>query len=140
MSNSLIDVIEREGMRTDIPDFKIGDTVRVSLKFKEVSKASNNPGGSKNNRTAATVKEEIKHQIFEGVVIARKNGGIRETVTVRKISAGVGVEKVFCLHSPQIDSIAVVKRGRVRRAKLYYLRDRTGKAAKVPAAKLTYNK
>lgn len=137
MSNSIIDIIEKESIRTDLPAFNIGDTIRVSFKFKEITKATNSPGGSKNNRQAAGVKEEIKHQSFEGIVIARKNGGCRETVTVRKISSGIGVEKTFCINSPQVDGIKVVKRGRVRRAKLYYLRDRSGKAAKVPAAKIT---
>ena len=90
---------------------------------------------AKNARTDKSVKEEIKSQTFEGLVIARRGGGISETFTVRKISYGVGVEKTFMLHSPQIESIQVVRKGSVRRSKLYYMRGRTGKAAKVKAAK-----
>ena len=110
MSN-IIDVIEKEGMRTDIPAFNIGDTVKVFVKVVEGN------------------RERL--QGFEGVVIARKNGGIRETFTVRKISYGVGVERTFPLHSTRIDHIEVVRHGKVRRAKLYYLRERSGKSAKV---------
>lgn len=140
MSN-IIDLIEKEGMKKDIPEFCIGDTVKVHLQFKEISKASASPGGSKNIRVDKTIKEEIKHQAFQGIVIARKNGGLRETFTVRKIAAaGIGVEKIFQLNSPSISSIEVVKKGRVRRAKLYYLRGRTGKAARVPNAKIVYKK
>ena len=110
MSN-IIDVIEKEGMRTDIPQFAIGDTVKVFVKVVE------------DNRE--------RLQGFEGVVIARKNGGIRETFTVRNVSYGVGVERTFPLHSTKIDHIDVLRHGKVRRAKLYYLRDRSGKAAKL---------
>lgn len=105
-----IKVIE-EGYKKEIPPFRIGDTVSVSTIIKEGE------------------KERI--QIFTGVVIGRKGGSIRETFTVRKISYGVGVEKVFPIHSPLVDNIKVVKHGVVRRAKLYYLRDKKGKAAKV---------
>lgn len=105
-----IKVIE-EGNKKEIPPFRIGDTVDVSIKIKEGE------------------KERI--QVFSGVVIARKGGSIRETFTVRKISYGVGVEKVFPLHSPVLDNIKVLKQGVVRRAKLYYLRDKKGKAAKI---------
>lgn len=105
-----IKVIE-EGYKKEIPPFRIGDTVDVSIKIKEGE------------------KERI--QVFSGVVIARKGGSIRETFTVRKISYGVGVEKVFPLHSPVLDNIKVLKQGVVRRAKLYYLRDKKGKAAKI---------
>lgn len=105
-----IKVIE-EGFKKEIPPFRIGDTVSVSMKIKEGE------------------KERI--QVFTGVVIARKGGGIRETFMVRKISYGVGVEKIFPIHSPLVDNIKVVKQGVVRRAKLYYLRDKKGKAAKV---------
>ena len=108
---NIVDQIEKESMRTDIPDFKIGDTVKVFVKVVEGT------------------RERL--QGFEGVVIARKNGGIRETFTVRRISFGVGVERTFPLHSPKIDHIDIVRHGEVRRAKLYYLRDRVGKAAKV---------
>ena len=114
---NIIDAIEKEGMRTDIPAFAIGDTVKVFVKVVEGN------------------RERL--QGFEGVVIARKNGGIRETFTVRKISYGIGVERTFPMHSPKIDHIDIVRSGEVRRAKLYYLRERTGKAAKVKAAKIS---
>lgn len=107
----LIKAIEQEQIRTDLAQFDIGDYVKVHLKIKEGN------------------RERI--QIFEGTVIAKKGGGLKETFTVRKISYGVGVERVLPLHSPKIDKIEVVRKGKVRRAKLYYLRDRVGKAAKV---------
>ena len=110
MSN-IIDAIEKDGMRTDIPAFNIGDTVKVFVKVKEGN------------------RERL--QGFEGVVIARKNGGIRETFTVRRVSFGIGVERTFPLHSPKIDHIDIVRHGDVRRAKLYYLRERSGKSAKI---------
>ena len=110
MSN-VIDLIESEGIRKDIPDFQAGDTVRVFVKVVEGN------------------RERL--QAYEGLVIARKNGGIRETFTVRRISYGVGCEKVFPVHSPSIVSVETVRRGKVRRAKLYYLRERVGKSAKV---------
>lgn len=103
--------IEREYLRSDIPEFRPGDTVRVHVKVREGA------------------KERI--QVFQGVVIARRGGGTRETFTVRKISSGIGVERVFPLHSPTIDSIEVVRHGKVRRAKLYYLRKLRGKAARI---------
>ncbi len=106
---NIIDVIEKENMKSNIENFKVGDTVKVHQKIAEGD------------------KERI--QIFEGLVIARKNGGIRETFTVRKISYGVGVEKTFPVHSPKIAKIEVVKSGNPRRAKLYYMRNLTGKAA-----------
>ena len=109
--SELIKAIDAESMKTDLPVFNVGDTVKVGYKIIE--------GG----------KERIQN--FEGIVIARKNGGIQETYTVRHISYGVGVEKTYPLHSPKIASITVVRKGKVRRAKLYYLRDLTGKAAKV---------
>ena len=115
MSN-LIDAIEASQLKTDIPDFKVGDTVRVHAKIIEGD------------------KERI--QVFEGVVISRANGGNRATFTVRKISYGVGVERVFPLHSPRIDKIEVVSRGRVRRAKLYYLRELSGKAARIKGTRV----
>lgn len=111
---NIIDQLEREGMKENVPAFEIGDTVKVTVKIAEGD------------------KERL--QSFEGVVIARKNGGIRETFTVRKISYGVGVEKTFPLHSPKIASIEVVRKGKPRRAKLYYIRNLTGKAAKVKSA------
>ena len=106
-----IRVLEQEQLRSDIPAFRVGDTVRVNVKVVEGT------------------RERIL--TFEGVVIARKGGSINETFTVRRVSYGIGVERVFPLHSPRIDSIVVTKHGKVRRAKLYYLRDRVGKAAKV---------
>jgi len=98
-------------MRTDIPDFEPGDTVKVHVKVVE--------GG----------KERI--QVFEGVVLRRSHGGLRETFTVRKISQGIGVERTFPVHSPMLDKIELVRKGRVRRAKLYYLRERSGKSARI---------
>ena len=104
-------VVEQAQLRGEIPDFAPGDTVKVHVKVVEGN------------------RERI--QVFQGVVIARRGDGIRETFTVRKLSFGVGVERIFPLHSPIIDKIELVTRGDVRRAKLYYLRDRVGKAAKV---------
>ncbi len=108
---NLVDIIEKENIKKEVPDFNIGDTVRVFVKVVEGD------------------KERL--QAFEGVVIAKRNGSIRESFTVRRISYGVGVERTFPIHSPRIDHIEVVRTGKVRRAKLYYLRDLTGKAAKV---------
>jgi large subunit ribosomal protein L19 len=106
------DLVDVAGLRTDVPDFRPGDSIRVHVKVTE------------GNRTRV--------QIFEGDVIARRGSGIRETFTVRKISFnGVGVERTFPVHAPIIDHIEVVRRGKVRRAKLYYLRDRVGKKAKI---------
>lgn len=110
MSN-IIAEIEKEYMKTDVPQFNVGDTVRVSVKVKEGN------------------RERI--QAFEGIVIAKKNGSVRESFTVRRVSFGVGIERTFPLHSPRITDIVVIKRGRVRRAKLYYLRNLSGKAAKI---------
>ena len=107
----LIKALNQETLSKAAPQVEIGDTVRVHVKVKEGS------------------RERI--QVFEGTVIAKKHGGIEETFTVRRISYGVGVEKVFPVYSPSIDKIEVVRHGKVRRAKLYYLRDRMGKAAKV---------
>jgi large subunit ribosomal protein L19 len=106
-----LDQIEGAQLRDDIPDFGPGDTVRVHVRVIE--------GGRE------------RTQAFEGVVIARKGGGIRETFTVRKVSFGVGVERIFPLHAPIIQTIEVLRRGDVRRAKLYYLRDRVGKATRI---------
>ena len=110
--NEIIRSIESAQLKTNIPAFNVGDTVRVQVKVVEGS------------------RERL--QAFEGVVIARRNGSVRETFTVRRTSYGVGVERTFPLHSPRVDSITVVRRGKVRRAKLYYLRERSGKAAKFP--------
>ncbi len=98
-------------MKEEAPSVRVGDTVRVHIRVKEGS------------------RERI--QVFEGTVIAKKHGGIDESITVRRISYGVGVEKVFPLHAPAVEKIELVRRGKIRRAKLYYLRDRVGKAAKV---------
>ncbi|MFB1049592.1 50S ribosomal protein L19 [Paraliobacillus sp. JSM ZJ581] len=107
----LIDEITKEQLRTDHPDFRPGDTVKVHVKVVE--------------------GERERIQVFEGVVIKRQNGGISETFTVRKISYGVGVERTLPLHSPRVDKIEVSRRGKVRRAKLYYLRNLRGKAARI---------
>ena len=133
--NTVIETIGKEAMKENVSAFNIGDTVKVHIKFKEITRGGTEANKSKNARTDKSVKEEIKSQTFEGLVIARRGGGISETFTVRKISYGVGVEKTFMLHSPQIESIEVTRRGSVRRSKLYYMRGRTGKAAKVKAAK-----
>ena len=109
--NDIIKNIEAAQLKESVPSFNVGDTVRVSAKIKEGN------------------RERI--QIFEGTVIKRQNGGARETFTVRKNSNGIGVEKTWPLHSPSVDNIEVVRRGKVRRAKLNYLRDRVGKKAKV---------
>ena len=109
--NEIIRSIESAQLRTDIPTFNVGDTVRVFVKVVEGT------------------RERL--QAFEGVVIARRNGSVRETFTVRRTSYGVGVERTFPVHSPRVDHIVVVRRGKVRRAKLYYLRNLSGKAAKV---------
>ena len=108
----IIRAVEAKQMKENAENFSIGDTVRVSFKIGEGP------------------TERI--QVYEGIVIAKNNTGIRRTFVVRKISYGVGVERIFPLHSPRIEKIEVVRRGRVRRAKLYYLRSRVGKAAKVP--------
>lgn len=112
---NIIDILEKEGMKETVPVFKVGDTVKVYVKVIEGT------------------RERL--QAFEGTVIARKNGGIRETFTVRRMSFGIGVERIFPVHSPKIDRIEVTRKGRVRRAKLYYLRGRVGKAAKVKEEK-----
>ena len=110
----IIKQIEAESLR-EVTEFNVGDTVRVNFKVIEGN------------------KERV--QAYEGIVIARKHGGLRETFTVRRISSGIGVERTFPVHSPKIESIVVVRKGEVRRAKLYYLRERTGKAAKVKSSK-----
>jgi len=106
-----LEFVEQDFMRSDLPNFRIGDTVRVHVRITE--------------------GEKSRIQIFEGVVIARKHGGVRETITVRKTSFGYGVERVFPLHSTVVDQIEVVRSARVRRAKLYFLRQRRGKAARL---------
>ncbi len=108
---NIIDKIEQEQMKENVPDFKSGDKVKVHVRIKE--------------------GEKERVQIFEGIVIKRQNGGSRASFTVRKMASGVGVERTFPIHSPMIDKIEVVTKGVVRRARLYYLRDRTGKAARI---------
>ena len=114
---NILDAITEEYKKTDIPKFNIGDTVKVHIKIKEGQ------------------RERI--QVFEGFVLKRQNGGINETFTVRRIASGIGVEKTFPLHSPLIEKIELVKRGDVRRAKLNYMRQRTGKSAKIKAKVLS---
>ena len=109
--STLIDELTRDQLKQDIPEFQPGDTVRVHVKVRE--------------------GERERVQVFEGVVIKRRGGGIHETFTVRRISHGIGVERCFPLHSPLVQKIEVAWRGKVRRAKLYYLRDRVGRAARV---------
>ncbi len=109
--NSIIEAINKESLKENVPSFNVGDTVKVMVKVIEGN------------------RERL--QAFEGVVIARRHGGISETFTVRRMSFGIGVEKTFPIHSPKVADIIVTRRGKVRRAKLYYLRARTGKAAKV---------
>ena len=108
---NVVDIIEKEAMKTNLPQLSIGDTVKVWVKVVEGN------------------RERL--QAFEGIIIAFKNGSVRETFTVRRLSFGVGVERTFPLHSPKIDHIDIVRHGKVRRAKLYYLRDRVGKAARL---------
>lgn len=112
---NVLDSIAQEYVKSDIPAFNVGDTVKVHIKIKEGS------------------RERI--QIFEGFVLKKSNGGVSETFTVRRIASGVGVEKTFPLHSPRIEKIEVTKKGAVRRARLHYMRGRTGKAAKIKSAK-----
>ena len=107
----LVKVLSEQYMKPELPEMNVGDTVRVLVRVKEGNRERN--------------------QAFEGTIIAKKHGGINETITVRRISYGVGCEKVFPVHSPSIVSVATVRKGKVRRAKLYYLRDRVGKKAKV---------
>ena len=107
----LITILSEQYMKPELPELNVGDTVRITVRVKEGSRERN--------------------QAFEGTIIAKKHGGINETITVRRISYGVGCEKVFPVHSPSIVSVETVRRGKVRRAKLYYLRDRVGKSAKV---------
>ena len=110
-----MELVEREQLRTDLPDFRVGDTVRIHVKIIE--------------------GEKERVQLFEGVVIRKKRGGIRSTFTVRKISYGIGVERIFPTHSPRIDRIDILSRGKVRRGKLFYLRGLKGKAARIRGEK-----
>jgi len=109
--NEIIRAIEAEQLRTDLPNFKVGDNVKVYVKIKEGT------------------RERV--QMFEGTVIKKQNGGLRETFTVRRVALGTGVERTFPINSPAIEKVEISRRGKVRRAKLFYLRDRVGKAAKV---------
>ena len=106
-----LELISKDSLKAEAPEFSVGDTVKVHVRIKEGDK--------------------YRIQIFEGTVIAKKNGGISETFTVRRVAHGCGIERVFPLHSPVVDKVEIVRCGKVRRAKLYYLRDRVGKAAKV---------
>ena len=115
-----LDRIERKYLKEEVPDFNVGDTVRVLVRVVEGDKE--------------------REQAFQGVVIKRRGGGVRETFTVRKISSGIGVERVFPLHSPNVRGVTVMRRGKVRRAKLYYLRDLIGKAARIPEKKTRHRK
>ncbi|WP_300386114.1 50S ribosomal protein L19 [Clostridium sp.] len=109
--NEIIRAIEAEQLRKDLPSFNVGDTVKVYVRIKEGT------------------RERV--QMFEGTVIKKQNGGVRETFTVRRVALGTGVERTFPLNAPSIEKMEVVRKGKVRRAKLFYLRDRVGKAAKV---------
>ena len=113
--NEIIRSIEAKQIRSDLPQFNVGDTVRVWVKVVEGN------------------RERL--QAFEGTVIAKRNGGIRETFTVRRVSYGIGVERTFPINSPRVDHVDLIRRGKVRRAKLYYLRERQGKAAKIKEVK-----
>ena len=114
MNQTIIKELEKEQLKSDVADFRIGDTVRI------------------HNKIVEGTRERV--QIFEGYVIKRQNGGIKETITVRRLSSGVGVEKTWPIHSPRVVKIEIVRRGIVRRAKLFYLRDRIGKKAKIKEA------
>ena len=114
------DVIDRESLRDDVPDFRPGDTLKVHVRVIEGSRS--------------------RIQVFQGVVIRRQGGGVRETFTVRKVSFGVGVERTFPVHTPVIDKVELVTRGDVRRAKLYYLRELRGKAAKIKVKRETVSR
>lgn len=113
--SEIIRSIEQAQLRSDLPSFNVGDTIRVWVKVVEGS------------------RERL--QAFEGTVIAKRNGGVRETFTVRRVSYGIGVERTFPIHSPRVDHIEVIRRGKVRRAKLYYLRSLQGRAAKIKEVK-----
>ncbi len=113
---NVIDQLEKEHMRTDIPQFRPGDTVKVHVKIRE--------------------GEKDRIQVFQGIVISKKKGGLRSSFTVRKISYGIGVERIFPLHSPSLNKIQVIERGRVRRSRLYYLRQLKGKAARVKTQRI----
>ena len=138
--NEIIRSIEAKQIRSDLPQFNVGDTVRVWVKVVEGNRerlqAFEGTVIAKRNggiRETFTVRERL--QAFEGTVIAKRNGGIRETFTVRRMSYGIGVERTFPINSPRVDHVDIIRRGKVRRAKLYYLRERQGKAAKIKEVK-----
>ncbi len=120
MSNVMKE-IEKQFMRDDIPDFGPGDTVKVWLRIKEL----------KEDPKTKKIVEKVRLQPFEGVVIRRRGGGLNETFTVRKVTQGIGIEKIIPLHSQVYERIDVIRRGKVRRARIYYLRERRGKAARI---------
>ena len=122
MSN-LIDELEKEQVKKTVPEFRVGDTVRVHVRVSETEE--------KRKAGKVTIEKRSRIQLFEGTVIGRKGTGIRETFTVRRVAFGVGLERVFPMHSPVVEKIEVVREGHVRRAKLYYLRERVGKATRV---------
>ena len=117
----IIREIEQEYFKKDIPDFRPGDTVRVYIKIRE----------KRYNPKTKKMEDRVRVQPFEGVVIRRRGSGLKETFTVRKVTQGIGIERIFPLHSPLIEKIEVRRKGLVRRAKLYYLRERIGKKARV---------
>ncbi|HDL64659.1 MAG TPA: 50S ribosomal protein L19 [Proteobacteria bacterium] len=117
---NVLEKLEQEQIKEEIPEFQVGDTISVHAKIVE--------------------DERERIQVFTGVCIARKRSGVRESFTVRRVSYGLGVEKVFLLHSPRVAKIEVTRRGAVRRAKLYYLRDKTGKQARIKERKIDYKK
>jgi large subunit ribosomal protein L19 len=120
---NIVDTVAKKYLKSKLPEFKPGDTIQVHVRVKETEKAS--------AKKKEAEKEKERIQVFEGVVIGMRGRGIQSSFVVRKISFGVGVERIFPFHSPSVEKIKVVKRGNVRRAKLYYLRERTGKAAKI---------
>jgi len=137
--------VELEQLKKEVPEFEVGDTVEVHVRLVEEQPAGTPGRGRSRTRSRSapsrgegTTRERI--QVFSGTVIARKGSGLRETFTVRRIVQGEGVERVFPLHSPFVTDVKVVRRGRVRRAKLYYLRDRVGKATRVKEQRWTPKK
>jgi large subunit ribosomal protein L19 len=126
--STIVQELEKEQLKGKVPEFNIGDTVRVHVRVIETEEKK------KAGKVSKTTRSRL--QVFEGTVIGRKGAGVRETFAVRRVAFGVGVERVFPLHSPIVEKIEVVREGHVRRAKLYYLRDRVGKAARVRQRKM----
>lgn len=122
---NVVEMVEKKFLKSKLPEFRPGDTIQVHVRVKEREKES----AKAKDKDKEKEKERI--QVFEGVVIGMRGRGIQSSFVVRKISFGVGVERIFPLHSPSIDKIKLVKKGKVRRAKLYYLREKSGKAAKI---------